>query len=452
METIKRTLAPLCAVAALVAAVFFFFNRKQEQDVTLRVTAGDLLGPRAALARALGEEATPLGVHLKLIASKNSEAAIEMVEKGEADVALVQGGVEGGPGIRQVVALFPEPIHALVKTELPIRSIPELRGHSANLGSATSGTRMLSEKAIRFAGLEPGRDLTVTGHSYEEMRAMERAQLPDAIFLVVTPPAAIAEFFIQERQYRLLPLPYGRGLGYHDSTIVSATIPAMVYSVSPPVPEEDLPSLGNNLLVVAREEVDSEAIERLLEATFDQDLAARANLRDLTREGLQAFPRFPLHAGTLAYIRRNDPVLTSETIDNVESLRSFLVSLAVAVFFIWQWWERRKAIGFEKYIDEVTSIEDEVLDLDEQRRLDVAKLQQLRERVSRLKSKALREFAQGRLKGEELMSSFLAHVTDVRNHLNALLLHERDRREELAIARGNPAASTENSPKVSANE
>src|SRR5262249_3081275 len=129
-------------------------------------------------------------------------------------------------------------------------------------------------------------------------------------------------------------------------------------------------------------------------------------------------------------------VLTSEGIQGIESLRSFLVSLIVAAVLGYRWWRRRQLHGLDGFIAEVSAIDREALVLEREARLDLAKLLALRARLGDAKTRALEAFQRGAIHSEELLSSFLTHVTDVRSHLNAMILHERERREKTARARG----------------
>ncbi len=61
------------------------------------------------------------------------------------------------------------------------------------------------------------------------------------------------------------------------------------------------------------------------------------------------------------------------------------------------------------------------------------------EELSGLKNEALRKFADGVLEGEELMSGFLTHVSDTRDYLTRLILHERNNLEEQAHLEGRKA-------------
>jgi hypothetical protein len=200
----------------------------------------------------------------------------------------------------------------------------------------------------------------------------------------------------------------------------------MMYSVSPAEPPSPLPTIGTSLLLVAHDSVPRAAVLRLLEVITEGELARRANLPQLTPRVTDGFAELPLHSGALAFQRRNEPFLKADLIESVENARSFLVSVAIALFLLWRWIERRTSAKFDRYIDEVTRIERSAMHLEESEAGDLDQLLALRRELSTLKAEALERFTFGQLKGEELMTSFLNHVSDTRGYLNALILHERD--------------------------
>jgi uncharacterized membrane protein len=94
---------------------------------------------------------------------------------------------------------------------------------------------------------------------------------------------------------------------------------------------------------------------------------------------------------------------------------SFIVSALVAAFLAWRWYVRRQVVGFEQYLDDVTRVELELLQLAESGRCGEADLHRAQARLSRLKTDALEQFSSGRLHGDDSMNGFLIHVSDVRN-------------------------------------
>ncbi|MGE0708261.1 MAG: TAXI family TRAP transporter solute-binding subunit [Planctomycetota bacterium] len=428
----NRRLLFVAGALVLALAVVLFALARRQQTFQLRITAGDALGQRHALAQALVEQAKKRGVKLELVPTRGSEEALKLLGSGGFDVALVQGGLEAGDDVRQVTALVPEPLHLLVKGELLAGGLSGLRGKRLNLSTAGSGTRQLALETLAFAGLRPEVDFQDEGRSYEELEALPAKDLPDGLFLVSQLPSHVAADLVAKHGYRLMPLPFGEAFGLHDPSIEQVTVPAYAYGYLPAVPAEACPTVAPRLLLLAHRRVPDQAVMLLLETLFSADLARAARIQALSPELLSRFSKLPVHPGTTAYVKRTEPVITHETIDNLESLRSFFVSCAVAGFLLWRWQVRRRELGFEAYIEEVTRIERRALELEMASSLDLRELLRIRQRLSEIKNEALDRFTAGILRSEELMASFLHHVTDVRNYINGLILHERDRIEDEA--------------------
>jgi TRAP transporter TAXI family solute receptor len=423
------------ALLAIIFAISLFFTKTAPQAHHLRLTAGDANGRRHELAKILAGLSQSSGLEIEVVPTAGSAAAASAVASHEVDVALIQGGLDPIPGVREVGTLYPEPLHLLVRGELAEGGLVALRGRRVNLSTRGSGTRHLALQALSFVELEPGRDIIEDEMSYADIESAEPEALPDAMFMVSSLPSPVAAFLIQKRGYRLLPLPIGHALNIRDFRIGEATIPAYTYEYVPPVPDGELKTIANHLLLVAHPDVDPNAIAELIDLVYGGEFSRAANLPALRALAADRITEYPLHEGTNLYTRRDEPLLTSEVIDNVESMRSFLVSMAVAAFLFWRWYSRRKSLGFEAFIDEVTRIERRALELEKKPEMDLHELMVVRHRLSEMKNDALEKFARGELKGEEFMSSFLTHVTDVRNYLNMMILHERERIEEEA-ARG----------------
>jgi hypothetical protein len=87
----------------------------------------------------------------------------------------------------------------------------------------------------------------------------------------------------------------------------------------------------------------------------------------------------------------------------------------------------------------VTDVERRAIALERAATLDLGSLLGLQEELNRLKGEALDRFAEGTLGGEELMSGFVTHVSDTRDYLTRLILHERENLEKQARFQGRGA-------------
>lgn len=468
----REWVAAALGLAAVAAAGVVYYRESGRAAYRLTVSAGSDRGQRYQIAQRLKAAAAARQVALTLVPASGSEEALEMVESGALDLALVQGGLDpsGRGRVRQAAALRVEPLHLLVKSELApagadgeARGLEFLRGRRVNLSEVGSGTYDLAREVLSFAGLGPDGDYEPTTRSYRALlEEPDRTRLPDAVFTVSALPSPVARHLLTRRDFRLVPLRFGKAFALdtrHDAGagaraappeartpygvdrahVTDTEIPAYTYGVSPPTPPRAVPTFGTRLLLVARDDAPAEAVRRVLDAVYT---GARGGLA-LDPALLETDPELDWHDGTLAYRDRIKPVVIGDAIDFLEKTTSLLGGVLGGSFFLWQWYRhrtrRRQEAGFESYMLKVAAIERRALELETGAALDLKELVRLQVEVSRLKSEALQRLADGDLDGEELISGFVTHVNDARDYLTRLILHERDNLEEKAALQRRPA-------------
>jgi hypothetical protein len=279
------------------------------------------------------------------------------------------------------------------------------------------------------------------------------------VFTVSTLPSPVARHLVEAHAFRLVPLPFFEAftLGAIDDdsgpedepgtridrrNVYQAQIPSFAYRVEPGVPPTAIPTLGTRLLLVARKGAPAEAIQRLLEVVYGSPFA-QAVQPAIDAKLLDLPPELPWHDGATAYLRRNAPAIAGDVIDLLEKELSILAALLGGLFFLGQWlrrrFRRRREEGFGAYIVRVAVIERRAMETERAAALDLVTLIGLQEELSRLKGEALDRFADGTLDGEELMSGFLTHVSDARDYLTRLMLHQRELLEKQARYEGRRA-------------
>ncbi len=457
----RERLIVILGVVIGIGLAWFYLHPIGSRRVALRISAGRSQGLRHAMAGTLARDARRHQLELILVPTAGSEVALDQVDSGLLDVALVQGGLDprGRENVRQVAALHVEPLHLLVKEELAAKiaeNLGSLRGKSINLGESGSGTHALSLEVLRFAGLEPGRDFTPTSLSYLELEERrDRSALPDAVFMVSLLPSPVAKILVTRDRYRLVPLPFGEAFvlengdratpavkgGISHDLVVEATIPTFTYGLNPAVPANPVQTLGTRLLLVANKDVRPDAISRLLTAAFTTSFAHLAH-PPLSTKLLELPPELPMHEGTLVFQEQSKPVNSGEVIDSVEKELSIAGAIVGALFFLWQWlksrYRRRRESGFEHYIQRVGAIENRSLEIELSADLDLKELLSLQSALGQIKAEAIAKFAQREIDGEDLMTGFLAHASDARDHLTRLILHRRDQLERQARKQKRP--------------
>ena len=335
-----------------------------------------------------------------------------------------------------------------------------MRGKVVGLGERGSGTNRLATEVMAFAGLKPG-DFVASTAGYAALQAeADRAKLPDAVFTVSTLPSPVARHLVETHGFRLVPLPFFEAFtlgAIDDDSGQTRTSPARASTggtstrrrsprsptgSSPACRRRPIPTLGTRLLLVARKGVPAETIQRLLEVVYGSPFA-QAVQPAIDAKLLDLPPELPWHDGTTAYLRRNAPAIAGDVIDLLEKELSILAALLGGLFFLGQWlrrrFRRRREEGFGAYIVRVAAIERRAMETERAATLDLGALLGLQEELSRLKGEALDRFADGTLEGEELMSGFLTHVSDARDYLTRLILHQRELLEKQARHEGRRA-------------
>jgi TRAP transporter TAXI family solute receptor len=423
------------AVLALGVACAALYVATRPQRHRMTMTAGDLRGHRSAIANILIELAEPHGLDITLVGTGGSADAVAHVADRSIDIALIQGGIAAPDTVREVAPLSLEPLHLLVRGE--IWDLEDLSGMRIQLAPPGSGTRLLALDVLELAGLSraSGNVFTEVSHTYAELEALEDAELPDAIFHVSSLPSPNARAWMRQRGYRLLPLPIADAMRLRNVGVMPAVIPAFAYGASPATPAEPVSTIATRMLVVAHHDVDPAAIRVLLDALDSELFASEAHMPRAERRVLWDDAELPIHAGTRAWLDRDNPIFTAEQMEGIESLRSFLVSLVVAGYLLFRWYRARKIHGLDGFLAEVSVLDRKVLDVERSAQLDLHRLLELRAQLGEVKARALDAFAKGNIHSEELLSSFLTHVSDVRSHLNAMILSERERLQKKARTR-----------------
>lgn len=465
----RRWVGPgLLGVAALALIALALHRHRPATVEPLRIWGGSEATSRALFAEAL---ATSTGGSVD--DSVSALHALAEVNEGRLDAALVPGALpfSSKTHLRQVAVLQLEPLHLLVRAELataPGGGLDCLRGRRIDFGPPGRTELRLARAVLAFAGIPPQSEAVPDGYLASELNPadlvgrLDRGEpLPDAVFLLETMPSEIARRLVIERGFRLLALPFAEAFALralpdelearvhgdvdephaalHRGFVYDAVIPPYTYSVDPPVPAEPLHTLATRLLLVAHERVAPASVERLLDIAYSATFGGVMH-PPLDPRLLVLPPELPLHPGTVAYLRRNDPAITQETLGATANLLSVGGAVLGSGLFVWQFWRQRLRVRreetFEAYILKVASIERRAGELELAAELELEPLIHLQRDVTRLKSEALARFSAGELEGRELMSGFLTHANDVRDYLARLILHVRQLLEQQADAEG----------------
>lgn len=412
----------ILALASLVVMAGFCWWSAQSRVYELRLASSVELKYRSNLIPVLREEAAERNLVLSLQALTRSGDAIRRVASGELDAAVVPAGLAiTGEDVRQVAILDCEPLHLFVKPELLESGVSGLRGRRVNLGAPESGVRIIAAEVLGFAGLKAGEDYVDEGLAYRELIALPPERMPDAVFSLCPLPSPMGERLVQQYGYQLMDLPFGSAMALRKAYMEDTTIPANTYSVQPPVPDKALHTIGTRGVLIAHASVPAIAIRRLLEVFYESDFARRAGIPAMDETRLTKSGEYPNHAGTIAYLRRHDPWVNKDMVDDITRLRGLLVSVASALILGWQWYRRRSTAEQSDHLRACTQLEIEALRCAARNEFDAAQLERSQLQLFQLRLSLLEDHQQGLVAADQTYMNVLHRIETLQQRLPDLL-------------------------------
>ncbi|MEU8772268.1 TAXI family TRAP transporter solute-binding subunit [Streptomyces sp. NPDC048606] len=191
----RRVLQGLAAVLVVLAGLLWWLKPFGERELT-----GDLTfstGVRTGvyhrygqlLEQALAQDMPEVRVRLET--SEGSQQNLQRVAAGEADFTVATADAvgkyraDGKPGadrLRGCARLYDDYVQLVVPAGSAVQSAHDLRGKRVAVGQEGSGVRLISERLLKAAKLDPVRDVTAVGIGIDTMPAELEAGRIDAFF------------------------------------------------------------------------------------------------------------------------------------------------------------------------------------------------------------------------------------------------------------------------------
>lgn len=419
------------AFLALIVTAGLWWWSTQTKTYTLRLAAGVELRYRKELVQILCEEADDRDLAIEIMPSINRSAnMIARVAAGDVDAAMVPAGMAvEDDNIRQVAVFGCEPLQLFVRPEIAESGIAGLRGCRINLGPEESGTRVIANEVFRFVGMKAGTDFQDTGYNFKELIALPTDKMPDAVFSLSPLPSPLGEHMAKRRGYRMLELPFGAAMALRKSVIEDTVIPAHTYSADPAVPKQELHTVGTRALLVANANVSKIAIRRLLEVIYESDFARRLGITPMSETSILSCAEYLNHPGTIAYLHRHDPWINKGFIDNIMSLRGFLVSMISSGLLLWQWYRRSGSTNLDDYFRACTALELASIEA-AGKGFEPSQREEFQKRLTDLRLQVLQQHQAGVLAADQQFVLLLSRLEGVEQAIKRVATLVNDARED----------------------
>jgi len=206
------------------------------------------------------------GIEVTLLETAGSMANIDLLSRGRADVAFVQGGMrndDGRTALRSLASLYFEPIWIFVRKSLKIARLADLRGHRVAIDRDGSGTRVMALQLFADIGLD-GAAVQLSPLGGSEAAAALREGKVDAAFFITGATAPVVQELFTARDLRLLAIDRAAAYRLQHRFLSLLTLPEGAINLAADLPPADTVLLAPAANLVVREDFHPALAELLL--------------------------------------------------------------------------------------------------------------------------------------------------------------------------------------------
>ncbi|MFJ7494789.1 TAXI family TRAP transporter solute-binding subunit [Streptomyces sp. NPDC097727] len=261
-------------------------------------------------------------VSIRLQTSEGSQQNITRVATGKADFTIatadalatyLRSGKPGADRLRGCVRLYDDYIQLVVPRDSEVRKVSDLIGKRVGVGQPGSGVRLVADRLMTAAGLDPANDVTPVPDGIDTMPKQLENGLLDAFFWSGGLPTSAVQELSDRFAIRLVPLEAPlikelQAVGGSARYYRSAVMPADAYRNAQQ--GQAVPTVAVANVLVTTDRTDPAMTEAFTRTVIDsRDRIGRevhaAQLVDL-RTAIYTDP-LPLHEGAKRYYRSVKP-------------------------------------------------------------------------------------------------------------------------------------------------
>jgi TRAP transporter TAXI family solute receptor len=189
---------------------------------------------------------------VKLMTSDGSQENVKRVATGGADFTIAAadavdtyalGHQPGADRLRGVARLYDDYVQLVVPRDSDIRSVADLRGKRVAIGPTRSGVRLIADRVLTAAGIDPEKDVTPSSYGIADGPERLKKGKLDAFFWSGGLPTEGLRNLAETFTFRFVPISAALVAKLH------AQGGATRYYRSTNMPESAYPSIQNGLAV-----------------------------------------------------------------------------------------------------------------------------------------------------------------------------------------------------------
>ncbi len=334
----NKFLFPVALLSFVLIGSFGWNLHQQRQRVyTLTLATGTKTGNYypfgQAIAKIVAQENSRL--RIQVVETQGAEENMNQLQENKAQLAIVQNDTAAVPEARVIASLFKEVFHLIVSEQSGIKSVSDLKGKHIALMAKGSGSYSSFWFVSKHYGLKES-DFKSTSGSWDEASNLLINGEVDAIFRVIPPGSDFVSDLLKNTRANLVPIEQGAAMKIKLPYLEADLIPKGTYKADPAVPDTDLPSVGVQATLLAREDVDPLIVKELTRILFEHRrnlVTANSLAAMISQPGGSGGLALPIHEGAQAYYDREKPDFLAA---NSDLIGLFLSLFTLSVSWLWQ--------------------------------------------------------------------------------------------------------------------
>lgn len=239
----------------------------------ITITTGSESGAYYAYARRYAELLAANGITLEVKSSAGSQQNLERLEKDEADIAFVQGGIaevvndenENGSDLRSLGSVAFEPVWVFYRSDIRIDKLFQLDGQRIAVGEEGSGIRGLALQLLEANEIKTNRKNLSPVAGLNAAEALQREEI-DAAFIVASPEAPVVQVLLRSPGIRVMSVIQADAYVQRFPFLSKIVLPRGVVDLVRDTPPRDTVLLATTANVVVRDNLHPALVSIMLQA------------------------------------------------------------------------------------------------------------------------------------------------------------------------------------------
>ncbi|MEM1178296.1 MAG: TAXI family TRAP transporter solute-binding subunit [Acidobacteriota bacterium] len=253
----------------IAAFAYTFSKLEPPAPRELTLAAGGPNGAYFAFAHRYADYLAAHDFELKVLETGGSLDNLTRLESGEADLALLQGGVSPGAAldgqIESLGSLFFEPLWVFHRSDLEVERLTDLVGRRLAIGGDGSGTRVLASQLLEDNDVSPTTSEWLELGGAEAATALESGAI-DAAFFVASASASYIGQLLAADGVEVLSLRRSRAYRVRYPFLSPVVLGEGVVDLDANLPARDIQMVAAATTLVAEKELHHALVPMLIDA------------------------------------------------------------------------------------------------------------------------------------------------------------------------------------------